>query len=121
MLLTEYENGMRAGALGDAPSLALEMLISLDDTLGVERMVPITQVQTDNRGPGAIQVATNRPIRPVKHGKKRNQAFVRRLITIEACKSIDVRRGVGTIPPGVSKAWRLLDQGAKDAAVYFTA
>jgi hypothetical protein len=48
MQLTDYENDMRAGALGEAPRLALEMLISLGDALGVERMVSVAQVQTDS-------------------------------------------------------------------------
>lgn len=48
MHLTDYENNMRAGAMGEAPRLALEMLISLGDALGVKRMVSVAQVQTDS-------------------------------------------------------------------------
>lgn len=48
MHLTDYENNMRAGAFGEAPRLALEILISLGDALGVERMISIAQVQTDS-------------------------------------------------------------------------
>jgi predicted aconitase len=48
MRLTDYENNMRAGAFGEAPRLALEMLISLGDALCVERMVTVAQVQTDS-------------------------------------------------------------------------
>ncbi len=47
MHLTNYEKEMLSGAHGEAPRLAMEILASLGEALGVERMIPVTQVQTD--------------------------------------------------------------------------
>jgi predicted aconitase len=48
MHLTDAEKEMRAGALGEAPRLCLEILLSLGEALGAQRMTPVAQVQTDS-------------------------------------------------------------------------
>ncbi len=48
MHLTDFEEAMRIGACGEAARLALEMLVSLGEAIGAERMTAVTQVQTDS-------------------------------------------------------------------------